>query len=389
MSPTSLPWVERLIAIDTTSRNSNLEFIDVVADELRRLGIQPTIFPTADGQKANLVATIPAADGTRTGGVVLSGHTDVVPVDGQEWSSDPFAPEIRGGRLYGRGTCDMKSFVGVVLDQLPRMAQARLTEPIHLALTYDEELGCFGGEAIVRQIADLGLAPRLCFVGEPSSMRVIRDHKATSLMRASFHGLAAHSSLTPKGVNAIHHAAHLVTFVHGLANRWRDYGPYEDGYLVPYTTIGVNLIDGGNASNTVPALCELQLDFRAISSVDPDEVTGRIRTMCAEIEAAMRADHPSARVEVEVLAAVPGLSARADSAAAALAVRLGGHASAEKVTYGTEAGQFAGSGIDTVVCGPGDIAQAHAPDEYVELDQIEQCERFVAALIAHLGEEPA
>ena len=245
MPPAALPWIVRLVSLDTTSRDSNLPLIELVADELRRQGIEPSIFPTADGQKANLVATIPAADGTRTGGVVLSGHTDVVPVDGQPWSSDPFTPEVRDGRLYGRGTCDMKSFIGVVMDQLPRMVRAPLREPIHLALTYDEEVGCIGGAAIVQQIAKLGLRPRACFVGEPTSMRVIRGHKSISLLEISFHGTAAHSSLTPKGVNAIHHAAELISFVHAMAKQWRDDGPYDDAYRVSYTTTGVNLIKGG------------------------------------------------------------------------------------------------------------------------------------------------
>ena len=389
MTPASLPSITRMVSLDTTSRDSNLALIDVVADELRRHRIEPSIFPTADGQKANLVATIPATDGTRTGGVVLSGHTDVVPVDGQPWSSDPFNPEVRDGRLYGRGTCDMKSFVGVVMDQVPQMVRAPLRQPIHLALTYDEEVGCIGGAAIVQQIAELGLQPRACFVGEPTSMRVIRGHKSITWLEISFHGVAAHSSLTPKGANAIHHAAELICYVHAMAKQWRDKGPYDDGYRVSYTTTGVNLIKGGIAGNTVPSLCVLQMEYRAIGAVDPDEVTAQIQNKAAEIERQMQAEQPSASVEVEVLAAAPGLDNGADSRAAALAVSLGGHASDDKVTYGTEAGQFAGTGIDTVVCGPGDIAQAHAADEFVELDQIEQCERFVAALTTYLSKEPA
>ena len=387
MTPASLPWIERLVRLDTTSRDSNLPLIEVVADELRRHGIEPSIFPTPDGRKANLVATIPAADGTRTGGVVLSGHTDVVPVDGQPWSSDPFIPEIRDGRLYGRGTADMKSFIGVILTRLPELVEARLSEPVHLAFTYDEELGCLGGDAIVREITELGIAPRLCFVGEPTSMRVIRAHKSSHVIDIAFHGVAAHSSLTPQGCNAIHHAASLIGFVDDLARRWRDEGPYDEGYVVPYTTIGVNVIDGGIAGNTVPALCRLKLDYRTIAAVDPAEVLANIRAKAAEIEAAMRAEQPSASVEVSVAAAVPGLDNGPDSEAAALAVQLGATPSDDKVTYGTEAGQFASIGVDTVVCGPGDIAQAHAPDEFVELAQIEECERFIAALIGYLSEE--
>lgn len=389
MTPASLPWIERLVCLDTTSRDSNLALIEVVADELRRHGVEPSIFPTSDGQKANLVATIPAADGTRTGGVVLSGHTDVVPVDGQPWSSDPFTPEIRDGRLYGRGTADMKSFIGVVMAHLPQLVQARLSQPVHLAFTYDEELGCLGGEAIVGEITELGIAPRLCFVGEPTSMRVIRAHKSSNVVDIAFHGVAAHSSLTPEGCNAIHHAATLITFVHDLAAQWRDEGPYDGGYVVPYTTAGVNVIDGGIAGNTVPALCRLKLDYRTIAGVDPSDVLAEIRAKAAEIEAAMQAEQPSASVEVSVAAAVPGLDNGPDSAAAALAVQLGATASDDKVTYGTEAGQFAGIGVDTVVCGPGDIAQAHAPDEFIELAQIEECERFIAALISYLTDQPA
>ena len=387
MTPASLPWIERLVCLDTTSRDSNLTLIEVVADELRRHGIEPSIFPTPDGQKANLVATVPAADGTRTGGVVLSGHTDVVPVDGQPWSSDPFVPEIRDGRLYGRGTADMKSFIAVVIDQLPQLVAARLSQPVHIALTYDEELGCLGGDAIVREITELGIAPRLCFVGEPTSMRVIRAHKSSNVIDVAFHGVAAHSSLTPQGCNAIHHAATLITFMHGLAEQWRAEGPYDEGYLVPYTTAGVNVIHGGIASNTVPSLCQLQLDYRTIAAVDPKDVLGQVRAKAAEIEVAMQAEQPSAKVEVSVAAAVPGLENGPDSEAAALAARLGAEASDDKVTYGTEAGQFASIGVDTVVCGPGDIAQAHAADEYVELAQIEECERFIAALISHLSED--
>lgn len=384
MRPDSLPWITKLVELDTTSRDSNLPLIELVADELRRHRIEPTILPTEDGHKANLIATIPATDGSTAGGVVLSGHTDVVPVDGQPWSSDPFVPEIRDDRLYGRGTADMKSFIGVALHLLPELVKAQLSEPIHLMLTYDEELGCLGGDVLVRQIPELGLTPRLCFVGEPTSMRVIRAHKTVNVLEVEFHGVAAHSSLTPQGVNAIHHAADLIGHVVGNARRWREEGPYDDGFLVPYTTTGVNVVNGGIASNTVPSTCTLQIDFRAIAELDPSEVVAGIRAEAAAIEARMQAEHPDARVEVRELSAVPGLSTGADSEAAALAARLGAEASDDKVTYGTEAGQFASIGIDTVVCGPGDIAQAHGPDEFVALEQIERCESFMRALIAEL-----
>ncbi|NYI70906.1 acetylornithine deacetylase [Naumannella cuiyingiana] len=384
-TPRSLPWIERLVSLDTTSRDSNLPLIETVSAEFRRHGIEPHVFPNADGSKANLVATVPAADGTTSGGVVLSGHTDVVPVDDQDWDSDPFVPEVRDGRVYGRGTADMKSFTAVGLTYLPEMVAAELREPIHFALTYDEEVGCLGGEEIVKQIADLGLAPRAAIVGEPTSMRVIRGHKSINLIRVEFTGVAAHSSLTSSGVNAIEYAAELITFVRSIADAWRADGPFDEAYPLAYSTASVNLIRGGIASNTVPEECFVELEFRGIAEIDPDEIIDRIRGKADELAERMRAENPAAGIEVKVLAKVPGLDTPGDSAAIALGDQLGAIPSEEKVTYGTEAGQFAGSGIETVVCGPGDIAQAHAANEYVALDQLVACERFVEKLIKVLS----
>lgn len=373
------------MSIDTTSRDSNLPLIEVVAQEMRSRGIEPHIFTTDDGTKANLLATVPAADGSTSGGVVLDGHTDVVPVDGQSWTSAPFEPQVRDGRLYGRGTCDMKAYIAVALHTLPAMLEAELSEPIHFALSYDEELGCLGGAVLVKQIADLGLAPRVCIVGEPTMMQVVRAHKSINSVRVTFHGVAAHSSLTPNGVNAVEHAAAFITKMRAMATSWRTEGPYDSAFPVAYSTTSVNIVEGGIAGNTVPDRCVVQLEFRTIAADDPEVVTDRLRGFVAEIEAEMKTEDERAHVDVEVLAAVPGLDTEADSTAVELAVALGAEASPEKVTYGTEAGQFAGSGIETVVCGPGDIAQAHAADEFVDLAQIQQCERFMTDLVAHLS----
>ncbi|GAB49459.1 acetylornithine deacetylase [Mobilicoccus pelagius] len=383
--PESLAWIEKLVAIDTTSRDSNLPLVDLVAAELRERGLELHVFPDATGQKANLVATVPAADGSRNGGVVLSAHTDVVPVDGQEWSSDPFTTEIRDGRLYGRGTCDMKGFLGVALHTLPRMLEAELTEPIHLALTYDEEVGCVGGGEIVKQFAEIGLDPRACIVGEPSMMHVIGGHKSMNVVRFTFCGVAAHSSRTPYGVNAIEYASRFVCAVRERAEGWRDEGPRDEAYGVPYTTASVNLVSGGIAGNTVPDRCSVQLEFRSIGADDPEEILGWMREVAGDLEREMKAENDAARVEVEILAQAPGFDAPHDSATARLAVELGAIASEEKVNYGTEAGQYAGAGIDTVVCGPGDIAQAHTADEYVELSQLVACEEFMNALVDRLS----
>ena len=384
-TPASLPWIERLVALDTTSRNSNLELVEVLEEEMHRLGLEPERIPDATGTKANLVLTLPAADGSTGGGVVLSGHTDVVPVDGQRWSSDPFTPEVREGRLYGRGTADMKSYIGVIMHRLPALAAASLSEPVHLAFSYDEEVGCLGGAQIAEALGARAEPPRVCLVGEPTSMRVIAGHKSSNLVEVTFHGRSAHSSLTPEGVNAIEYAARLVTAVRDLADARRAEGPFDEAYRVPFTTAGVNVVSGGIATNTVPELCTVKYEFRTVSEDDPEAVIAHITARARELEAQMQAEHPEAHVEVAVQAQVPALDSRDDGPAYALAVALGGTASPDKVTYGTEAGQFSDAGIDAVVCGPGDIAQAHAADEYVELAQVEACERYLDALIAHLS----
>ena len=380
----SLGWITRLLRIDTTSRDSNLELIDLLAAEIRAHGVEPVLIPNDEGTKANLLATFPAADGTTTGGIVLSGHTDVVPVDGQDWSTEPFVPEIRDGRLYGRGTCDMKAFIGSVMTAVPRLSRTSLSEPVHLAFSYDEEVGCVGAVSLVDEIVERGLRPRACIVGEPTSMRVIRGHKSLTMIEVVFHGVAAHSSRTPHGVNAIEYAAQLVRFVRGVADGFRADGPFDEHYDVPFTTATVNQIEGGIAVNTVPAECSLTFEFRAVGAVDVDATIEAFRAEARRIEEAMREENPDARVEVSIGAQAPGLDMADDEDVIELVTGLGADASEEKVAYGTEAGLFQRAGIPTVVCGPGDIAQAHAPDEFVALEQIERCDELLDHLISHL-----
>ena len=387
----SLGWINRLVEIDSTSRLSNHPVLDVLAEEFSRFDIEPVWQASPESKndadavrKSNLVATIAAADGTRTGGVVISGHTDVVPVDGQAWSSDAFVPEIRDEKLYGRGTADMKAFIAIAMHKLPRFVAANLNRPIHFAFTYDEEVGCLGGAEIVKLIADLGLEPDVCFVGEPSSMRVVRAHKGINVVEVTFEGVAAHSSLTPQGVNSIEYAGEFVSFVRQLADTWRADGPFDEAYVVPFTTTSVNKIGGGTAQNIVPERCEVLLEFRNTADVKADDVLAQLEAKVNELAQRMSAEHPSATVHLRVLAKVPGLETGEDSAAQKLAVASGGLATEDKVTYGTEAGQFSAIGIDTVVVGPGDIAQAHAADEFVSLDQIRACEDFFDALLDHL-----
>lgn len=389
-APASLDWIQRLVRIDTTSRGSNLELLEVVATHLREHGIDPVLRPALGQEdlKANLLATIPAADGSTTGGVVISGHTDVVPTDGQDWSHPPFDPQLVDGRIYGRGTADMKTWIAVALHKLDALCAAPLDQPVHLALSYDEELGCVGGAQIVKDIAELGLQPRLCLVGEPTSMEVVLAHKGINLVKVVVGGVAAHSSLTPQGVNAIEYAAQMVTFVRAMADRWRTDGPHDDGYVVPWTTASVNQIEGGTAQNIVPERCEVLFEFRNTAEVDAGEVIAAVRAEAERLQTVMRQENPQATVSVEVTAQVPGLEAPADSAARALAIAAGGTDAPTKVTYGTEAGQFAGTGIDTVVVGPGDISQAHAADEFVTVEQVLACERFFDQLIDQLSVSP-
>ena len=388
MSPTpsdaTLEEITRLIGFETVSRDSNLPLIDYVSERLNALGIESKLIHDATGQKANLLATIPAGDGTRTGGIVLSGHTDVVPIDGQDWSSDPFTPQIRDGKLYARGSSDMKSFIGVVMTRLDSMVAARLSEPIHLAFSYDEEVGCIGAVDLVTAITADGLKPRGAIVGEPTSMRVMRGHKSVNVIRVDFHGVAAHSSLTPQGVNAIAAAADFAAYVDGKAKEFADAGASDEAFIVPYTTTTVNQIQGGIAVNTIPAACTLHFEFRSIAADDPVKLIEEFRAEALRIEALMKAQNPEARVDFTVLAQTPGLDTPADASIVSFASDLGGTLSPDKATYGTEAGLFSNAGIPTVVCGPGDIAQAHAPDEFIALEQIAACESFIDNLVEAL-----
>ncbi|WP_026926100.1 acetylornithine deacetylase [Granulicoccus phenolivorans] len=383
--PRSLDWAQRLIRIDSTSRISNRPVIDLIAAEATRLGLDPQLCPNPDGTKANLLITVPAADGTRSGGVILSGHSDCVPVDGQDWTSDPFTPEVRDGKLYGRGSADMKGYLGVLVTLLPDMIAARLTEPIHLAISYDEEPGCVGGEQIVRDIAERGLAPRAAVIGEPSMMRVITGHKSVTMGVATVRGRAAHSSLTNQGVNAIEYAARLIGFLREIGVSWRTEGPFDEGYEVMYSTIGTNLIHGGIVVNTVPQDCTFEFDFRTIPAVDMYATMDRIRAKAAELEAEMQAVDPATFLRIEARVQVPGLGTDPDADVVALAHRLGGIPSTDQVTYGTEAGQFSRAGMPAVVCGPGDIQVAHRADEFVPLEQLVAAEEFVLSLIAELS----
>lgn len=384
--PRSVEWIERLIRFDTTSRESNLGLIETVRDTLNAAGLSPILSYDATRAKANLFVTLPASDGATNGGLVLSGHTDVVPVDGQQWTSDPFKPEIRDGKLYGRGSCDMKGFIGTVLTALPAFLNAPLRQPVHFAFSYDEEVGCVGAPVMLADLAERGIKPSGCIIGEPTDMRVIVAHKGINVYRCCVKGHAAHSSLTPRGSNAIEYAARLICFVRDLADEFREKGPFDAAFDVPFSTAQTSLIKGGNAVNTVPAECEVVFEYRNLPGVDPDSIEGRIRSYIeGDLLPRMQREHPQAAIELSRMAAAPSLDASEQAAVTTLVRALARDNETRKVAYGTEGGQFQRAGIPAIVCGPGSIEQAHKADEFVSLAQIVECEAFLGRLIRSLS----
>ena len=384
--PLSLDWVQRLVRIDTTSFQSNLGLIETVRDHLQSAGIASTLTYEPTGRKANLFATLAAADGNTQGGIVLSGHTDVVPVKGQDWTSPPFEPTVRDGKLFGRGTCDMKGFIGVALALLPEMQAARLKEPVHFAFSCDEEMGCVGAPYMLADLQARGVTANGCLVGEPTDMRVIVAHKGINAYRCRVHGHAAHSSLTPQGLNAIEYAARLICFMRDEADRLRQEGPFDEAFDVPFTTMQASTIQGGIAINTVPADCEFVFEYRNLPTVDTAPIIARIRDYAANtLLPRMRHEHPDAAIDFELLASAPTLDASEQAAITQLVRALTGDRATRKVAYGTEAGLFQRIGIPAVVCGPGSIEQAHKADEYVTLEQLEMCEGFMRKLIGSMA----
>jgi acetylornithine deacetylase len=378
-SPQSLEMIRRLIGFDTVSRNSNLALIQWVQDYLKQHGIESRLVFDETGAKANLYATVGSQDKS---GYLLSGHTDVVPIDGQEWQSDPFQVVEKDARLYGRGTSDMKSFVAVALAMVPAFQRAALTTPIHFAFSYDEEVGCIGVRRLITQLAQMPVRPKLCIVGEPTEMKVITAHKGKKSYRCDVRGLEAHSSLAHQGVNAVEAAAEIVARLKGMARRRRDHGPFDRDFDPPYTTVHTGTIGGGTALNIVPKDCSFLFEFRFLPDDDPDALFGEIENYARKtIEPEMHRVSRDTGVRFAMTSASPGLDTEADAEIVTLAKSLSGSNATGKVSFGTEAGLFQQAGIPTVVCGPGSIEQAHKPNEWVALQQIAQCEAFMHRLL--------
>lgn len=375
--------LSRLIAFDTTSRHSNLALIHDCADYLESLGLKPWLSHNADQSKANLFATIAAADGNTEGGLILSGHTDVVPTDGQTWQSDPYRADIREGRLYGRGGehgGDKAFHVGAAA---PAMVQAELKRPLHIALSYDEEIGCLGAPVMIAELQKRGLTPEHCIVGEPTSMRMVVAHKGIHTFRCAVHGKAAHSSLTPQGVNAIEYAAKLIVFINELAGRLKARYDTDPDYDVPFSTLSVNTIAGGIAGNIVPQLCEFEFDYRNLPHMSPADITAPIEAHIREVlQPQMQAVDAACRIDMRHGENVPAMPEAEAALLHDLITQLVEDSSRLKVAYATEGGQFQQAGIATVICGPGNIEQAHKADEFVELSQLARCDAFLHKLIA-------
>ena len=381
----TLAWLDRLTAIDTVSRHSNLGLIETVRDALKGHGLDPWLNLNAEGTKANLFCTLPAQNGATQGGIALSGHTDVVPVDGQDWATDPFKLTEQDGKLYARGACDMKGFIAASLALVPEFLALPRSQPLHLALSYDEEVSCLGAPFMLAELQQRGIRIDGCVVGEPTSMKPVVAHKGLNAYRCRVHGKAAHSSLTTHGCNAIEHAARLICHIRDLADAWRAQGPFDAAFDVPHSTITTNLIAGGIAINTVPDACSFSYDFRHLPGHDASGIQAQVqRYVDDELLPRMRREYAGARVDIECGAAVPTLDASEQAAITQLVRALTQDQGVRKVAYGTEAGQFAQAGIPAILCGPGSIEQAHKPDEYVEHAQLALCDRFLRQVLATL-----
>lgn len=377
--------IERLISFDTVSRNSNLGLVEFIEDYLAGYDIHCQRVENEDRTKTNLFARI-GPPGV-PGGIVLSGHTDVVPVDGQDWTSDPFEVVEREGKLFGRGTCDMKSFIAIALSNVPRFLAAKPKVPVYFAFSYDEEIGCIGVRPMVDAILKDLPRPEIVIVGEPTDMKVVNAHKEINAFRTTVTGLEAHSSNTHLGVNAVMAAAELIGFLGRLAEDLREKGDATGRFKPPYTTVNVGPIQGGVQLNIVPRSCTFQWEFRALPDEDADALFGRFETFAEEeVLPKMRAVSPEANIETVKRVRVPGLKATEGSPGETLVLHLARANRSEAVSYGTEAGLFQLADLPTVICGPGSIDQAHKPNEFVSLAQVEECDRFMHRLADYLAD---
>ena len=380
---TSLQHLEKLIAFPSISRDSNLDLIAYVKDVLTGLGIASTLVHNEDGRKANLWATIGPPD---RAGIVLSGHTDVVPVEGQAWTSDPFKLLARDGNLYGRGTADMKGFIACCLAMAERAVRAPLKTPINFSFSYDEEIGCVGVRRLLDLLKDAPVTPRLCIVGEPTMMQAVTAHKGKLGFRVTAHGLEAHSSLAPIGVNAIYMASDLIGAIREIQKEIAEHGVHDGDYEVAYTTLHVGKMQGGEVMNIVPNRCTFDFEIRYLPEDDEHAIVTRIKAAAEKVAVTYRDVFASARFDFAELQSYPAMNTPVDSEAVKFVHALTGGNSTGKITFGTEGGLFQKVlGTPAVVCGPGNIAVAHKPDEHVSEVQLAQCDKMLERLVVRLS----
>lgn len=379
LSPHALELAQTLVRMNTVSHESNLPLIDFIQGELLKLGVKNRLTYNAEKTKANLFATL--GEG-KPAGVILSGHTDTVPWDGQDWSVDPLSATVKEGRLYGRGSADMKSFIAMALSNAKAFLESDAPFAVHFAFSYEEEIGCFGVRELIADLKDAGIRPLACIVGEPTSMVPAIAHKGVYRYKCCVRGKEAHSSLTPQSVNAIEMAARLVGKLRDMAEGFEKSEPRYEGFDVPFSTASVGQFHGGIADNVVPRDAEFRYEFRDLPTADAAQMQADIVAQARAMEPAMKKVAPDAGFSFETICEIPSFLGSEGDAITRLAQRLSGEQRVTQVAFGTEAGLFKQSGIPTVVCGPGSIVQAHQPDEYVSLEQLGRCEAFMQGLAA-------
>ena len=380
----ALPLIEKWVAFASVSRDSNLPLIEWTRAQLETQGLDCRLTYDDSGKKANLWATLPAESGeSKVGGLVLSGHTDVVPVDGQPWTTDPFKAQVIGGKLHGRGVTDMKSYGATALMMVPELLKRKLQRPLHLAFSYDEEVGCIGVRRLIADMVEQGFKPAGCIVGEPTGMQVVIAHKGKHAYKTSVRGFEAHSSLTPLGVNAVEIACEFVAHLKLMHRRLGQRGPFDPVYDVPHSTIHTGVISGGTALNIIPRDCDVTWEIRHHHLNTPEALFNEAKVFADSLVPAMLAVAPDTGISHQLNSVLPGFATEADSEIAQLCFKcaeLDSRTGAGKVSFGTEAALFHQAGVPTIVCGPGHIAQAHQPNEWVTLEQLAWCERFMRRL---------
>lgn len=375
---TSREMLEQLVAFNTTSRESNLALIEFVGCYLTGLGVDYELIHNAEGSKANLYARLGPPG---HGGVMLSGHSDVVPVDGQNWSVPPFALTERDGKLYGRGTADMKGFIACILAAIPHFLAQPLAQPLHLAISYDEEVGCLGVRTLLDALSARADKPAICLIGEPTELKPVLGHKGKLGVRCEVQGAACHSAYAPQGVNAIEYAAKLIHHLTLIGQRLAAPEHHDARFDPPFTTVQTGLIQGGRALNIVPADCTFDFEVRTLPQDDAQEVARELESYAQrELLPAMHAVNRDAAIRFYPISSYPGLYTAAQSAAARLVAHLTGSEKFSTVAFGTEGGLFHQSGIPSVICGPGSMAQGHKPDEFITVEQLNACDALLHRL---------